>query len=97
MDSHFAEGGKEVGCSSHLASVGKNGKKGNEYSFHALFMLLTACCLKVSKSQKQIFFFSILPKNERKTFALVGRSNFGKYFVRFLGESRISIFAFEIY
>ena len=48
--------------------------------------------LKVSKSRKQKYFFSILPKNEQKTFALVGRSNFGKYFVRFLGESRTVIF-----
>ena len=51
----------------------------------------------VSKPRKQKCVFSILPKNERKTFALVGRSNFGKYFVRFLGDSRTSIFAFEIY
>ena len=33
--------GKLVGCSS-LGLGGKNRKKGNEYSFHALFMLLTA-------------------------------------------------------
>ena len=53
--------------------------------------------LKVSKSRKQKYFFSILPKNEQKTFALVGRSNFDKYFVRFLGESKTSIFPFEIH
>jgi hypothetical protein len=53
--------------------------------------------LKVSKSRKQKYFFSILPKNEQKGFALVGRSNFGKYFIRFLGELRTSSFAFENY
>ena len=50
----------------------------------------------VNLESKNIFSqFWILPKNERKTFALV-RSNSGKYFIRFLGESRTSILAFEI-
>ena len=47
---------------------------------------------------KRIFWYpQFFQKMNEKTFALVGRSNFGKYFVRFLGESRASIFAFEIY
>jgi hypothetical protein len=44
--------------------------------------------LKVGKSQKQIFLFTILPKNERKSSALVARAELGKYFVHFLEESR---------
>ena len=42
--------------------------------------------VKVRKSQKQIYLFSYLPKNERNVFALVDRAEFGKYFVRFLEE-----------
>ena len=44
--------------------------------------------VKVREFRKQIYLFSILPKNERNVFALVDRAEFGKYFVRFLEELR---------
>jgi hypothetical protein len=44
--------------------------------------------LKDRKSQKQTALFSILPKNEQKSSAIVARAELGKYFVRFLEESR---------
>ena len=49
--------------------------------------------LKVSKSRKQKHFFSLLPKNEQKTF--VGSSNKDKYFVRFLGRIKNKYFCFR--
>ena len=58
----------------------------NQIEILALF-----CSNSVNLESKNIF-----SQFSQKTNDLVGRSNFGKYFVRFLGESRTSIFAFEI-
>ena len=46
----------------------------------------------------EVFFvlFSILPKNEQKTFVLVARDNFSKHFVPFLEDLRIITIASEI-
>ena len=50
--------------------------------------LIYVFVLKVSKFQKQIILFSILPKNERKTSILVARILGEKFFVQFLGKLR---------
>ena len=53
--------------------------------------------LKVSKSQKQIMLSWILPKNERNSLSWTPSVLRIVSFVRFLEESRISYFVFEIY
>ena len=55
---------------------------------------------KVSKSRKQLWKLSILPKNERKTWKNYPKSsqdNFFSGFVRFFGRIENSNFFFEIY
>ena len=54
--------------------------------------------LKVSKSQKQFFLFSILPKIERKTSILLAWYTRIEDFRSFFGaRQRTKKFAFEIY
>ena len=62
------------------------------------FFLTRPASLKVSKSQKQLFEFSILPKNVRKMEKKYPESSqdFFSTF-RFLEELRIPKIAFEIY
>ena len=55
--------------------------------------------LKVRKSQMQFLEFSILPKNEWKTIKIIPRAlmiTFFPFFVRFLGEFRITKITYEI-